>query len=130
MLSFLVAIGTGIIYYGVKFNFCNCFLILFAILFSMLYLLDFILIIILLFPKSVILKGTHPKDISWIEFSKKYTDEEKVLVTYYHEIIRLGHSIDQMKSFNSERQTKYKCAVVLTALLFIFGAFLIFIFRP
>jgi len=94
-----------------------------TIILCILFLLDFICLIKLMFPKGVIFKGSPPIEI-FNEYLDNpiYTQEEKITIVYYHELIRYQERIDWMNSKNNERHCYYGVALILTILVSVLTA--------
>jgi Mg2+ and Co2+ transporter CorA len=87
------------------------------IVLSFLFLIDFILLVILMFPKSVIFKGSSPDEI-FCEYldNPSYSQDEKTFIVYYHEIRRYQERINVMIMRNNQRQYFYGTSLILTIL--------------
>jgi hypothetical protein len=90
---------------------------------TFIFLIDMFLLVKLMFPKGVIFKGSPPKEMfrDYLD-NPNYTQDEKVLIVYYHELRRYQESIDKMNRKNEQRQWYYGSALIFTALLTILAA--------
>lgn len=88
------------------------------VILSFLFLGNLICLGILMFPKSVIFKGSPPKDLlcNFLD-NPVYTDDDKAAVIYFHKLVRYQERIELMGAKNSSRHTFYGIALILTVIL-------------
>lgn len=109
----------------VKFdNLCLCLITFLFILYSV----DIFLLVKLLFPKNIICKGSPPKEIfhRGIEVApdnSPLTKEEKLVVVYYSELLRIQQGIDKNTIQNHNRHLLYMASILLSAIILIADVF-------
>jgi len=88
------------------------------VILSFFFLIDLLCLIVLMFPKGVIFKGSPPKELFKDHLDNTtYSDDEKVIVIYYHELVRYQERIEKMNERNNQRQRFYGFALILTIAL-------------
>ncbi|HYG17207.1 MAG TPA: hypothetical protein VEC12_15730 [Bacteroidia bacterium] len=84
----------------------------------------------LIAPKKIIFRGAPPDKSIPIEFDSKDDKDKQIELFYYHNIVMLKHSIDEMEINNTTRQQLYKYAFgIFLGLLFFAPIYVFFLFR-
>ena len=132
-IKLLSAVVLSISYFIALKNYNICHPIIFLV--SILYFINIILLLILIFPRNLVSKGASPKELfhRGIETSKNsenYSENEKKIIPYYYEILRLQKSIDINRKSNKRRYKLFVTSIILSAITLIVDIAIYVLYHP